>query len=155
MVTIAIVAILAAIALPSFQGSLRSNRMATTTNEMLASLALARSEAIRSSRDSRLCATDDGVTCDEGLDWNAGWMVAMDDDRNGSFESVVRYVQGHPKVVFAGTAATPIDFDYRGRPTPTGTITLQPDECPSGHELVRTLTMNTVGQITTSRSNCT
>ncbi len=154
MVTIAIVAILLAMAFPSFEGAMRSNRVATTTNEMLASLALARSEAIRSSRDSMLCASGDGLACDDTLDWNAGWIIAMDDDRDETFERVVRYVQGHPRVVFAGTAATPIEFDYRGRPDATGTITLQPDQCPSGQELVRTMTMNMVGQITTTRSTC-
>src|SRR5687767_9439407 len=95
MVTIAIVAILLALGLPSFEGSMRSNRVATTTNEMLASLALARSEAIRSSRESRICASADGSTCGAGLDWNAGWIIAMDNDQNGSFEQVVRYVQAH------------------------------------------------------------
>ena len=155
MVTIAIVAILLALGLPSFEGSMRSNRVATTTNEMLASLALARSEAIRSSRDSVLCASDDGLACDDTLDWNAGWIVAMDDNRDGTFERVVRYVQAHPRLVFAGTAATPIEFDYRGRPDAAGTITLQPDQCPSGQELRRTMTMNIVGQITTTRGTCT
>ena len=154
MVTIAIVAILLALGLPSFEGALRSNRVATTTNEMLASLALARSEAIRSSRNSRLCASADGLTCPAGLDWNAGWMIAMDDDQNGSFERVVRYVQGHPRMVFAGTAANILDFDDRGRPDAAGTITLQPDQCPSGQQLARTMTVNVVGQVTTVKGTC-
>ena len=47
MVTVAVLAILSTIAYPSFQSTIRSNRVATTTNELIASLALARSEAIK------------------------------------------------------------------------------------------------------------
>jgi type IV fimbrial biogenesis protein FimT len=159
MVTIAIVAILLALGLPSFEGSMRSNRVATTTNEMLASLALARSEAIRGSHKSVICASVDGSTCGAGLDWNDGWIVAADFDRDaaGDFEQIVRYVQAHPRVVFAGTAATKIEFDYRGRPNPVGsagTITVQPDQCPTDQALRRELTLNGVGQVTTKRTAC-
>lgn len=50
MVTVAVLAILSTIAYPSFQSTIRSNRVATTTNELIASLALARSEAIKNTR---------------------------------------------------------------------------------------------------------
>ena len=42
MVAIAIVAILAAIAFPSFQYTIRSNRVATTTNQVIAAVARGR-----------------------------------------------------------------------------------------------------------------
>ena len=41
MVAIAIVAILLAVAFPNFEDSMRRNRLATTTNELLGSVALA------------------------------------------------------------------------------------------------------------------
>lgn len=159
MVVIAIVAVLLTLALPSFEGSMRSNRVATTTNEMIASLALARSEAIRSSRTSRLCASSDGATC-VGT-WNDGWIVATDNDANPvTTEQVIRVVQAHPRMVIAGAggaSATEIVFDYRGRPDNGGavrTITIQPDTCPSGQTLFRTLTLNGIGQINTVKGTC-
>ena len=89
LVAIAIVAILVAAAFPSFEGSLRRNRLATTTNELIASVSLARSEAIRSTDGGGVCASADGLAC--GSDWNAGWLVWVDGGNNaanhGSFQS--------------------------------------------------------------------
>ena len=115
MVTISIMAILLAIALPSFQGSLRSNRVATTSNELLASLSLARSEGIKSTRGGGVCASANGTSC--GADWNQGWMVWTEKDGDGVFdngETVVRYSQGKPQLQVTGSAAT-VAFDGRGR----------------------------------------
>jgi type IV fimbrial biogenesis protein FimT len=115
MVTIAIMAVLIAIAVPSFQGSLRSNRVATTSNELLASLSLARSEGIKSTRGGGVCASANGSSC--GADWSQGWMVWTEKDGDGVYdndETVVRYSQGKPRLQVAGSAAT-VAFDGRGR----------------------------------------
>lgn len=115
MVTVTIAAILLAVALPSFQGSIRSNRVATTTNEALASFALARSEAIRNTRGAGVCASADGATC--AADWNSGWLVWSDANGNSAVdagEAIVRYSQGKDSVNMVATAAT-VTFDSRGR----------------------------------------
>lgn len=167
LVAIAIVAILVAAAFPSFEGSLRRNRLATTTNELIASVSLARSEAIRSTDGGGVCASADGLAC--GSDWNAGWLVWVDGGNNaanhGSFQSasdtVVRVVNAHPRLVLAASnaSATPISsigFDYRGRPV-TGAATtfqLKPDTCPAGQELVRALAINISGQIVNQKGVC-
>ena len=114
MVTISVLAILLAIALPSFQGSLRSNRVATTTNELLASLSLARSEAVRSTRGGGVCGSTNGTSCDG--DWNDGWIVWTDSNGNGVLdagERIVRYSQGKSQLVVAGSANV-IAFNRRG-----------------------------------------
>src|SRR5690606_34204013 len=76
LVTVAVVAILLAIAFPNFEGSMRRNRLATTTNELLGSVALARSEAILNTRGAGICASADGLAC--GGDWDVGWRVWTD-----------------------------------------------------------------------------
>ena len=163
MVTIAVLAVLAAIALPSFQDTFRSNRAATATNEMLASLSLARTEAIRSTHSAQLCPSSDGATC--GPDWNAGWMVVTDTDGNGTYDRVVRYVQGRPQIaisvaneVSGSTASTTdIRFDSRGRPNNEASkriITLTPGGCRSGSELQRKMTLSNVGQVSTIKEAC-
>lgn len=157
MVVIAIVAILATLAFPSFEGSMRSNRVATTTNEMLASLSLARSEAVRNSAFSEVCASADGATCPVGGSWNDGWLVrTYADTAAGTVPVVVKVVQGHPRMAIAGTAPTIIRFDYRGRPRTAdmGTITVQPDTCPSSQTLIRTLTVTRIGQVNTVKDTC-
>nr|WP_101925877.1 MULTISPECIES: GspH/FimT family pseudopilin [Luteimonas] len=162
MVTIAIVAILLAIGLPSFQGALRSNRIATTTNEMIGSVALARSEAIRTTLGGGMCATDDGTSC--GDDWNAGWLVWANvgaaDEEFTAGDTVIRVIDAHPQLLLSvepvggGAAVDTIAFDARGRPDARAEITLEPVDCPTGQELIRTMTVNLVGQLTTAPSAC-
>jgi len=155
MVTIAIVAILLAVALPSFEGSMRSNRLATTTNELISTIALARSEALRSRRGAGLCATADGLAC--GTNWNLGWMVWADANGNGVLNSpadtVVRHVQAHPALNLTAGAGT-IAFNNRGGPRAPTEFTLRPSDCPASQEMINTLTMNGSGQVTTRKSTC-
>lgn len=163
MVTIAILGVLLAIGLPSFQGSLRSNRVSTTTNELMASFALARTEAIRSARGSGLCTSTDGAAC--GGTWDDGWLVWIDNDANGTpggaNDRVVRYIQGHDKLVMTATAAGGGDplvilFDNRGRVDDNNTrqVVLQPDICPTGMDLSRDVDLNATGQVRITRKVC-
>lgn len=155
MVTIAIVAILLAIGLPSFQGSMRSNRVATSTNELIASLSLARTEAIRSTNSAAVCASSDGTSC--GTDWNQGWIVWTDNDDDDTLDAdeVVRYVQAHPNLSLA-TASTvgTITFDNRGRADGPQAFTLKPTDCPSGLKLQRELQVTSVGQVNMTQKDC-
>ncbi|WP_181179257.1 GspH/FimT family pseudopilin [Methylibium rhizosphaerae] len=57
IVTVAVFAILASIAIPSFQATMQRNRLATTANELLAGIQAARSEALRSNQTVRFCTT--------------------------------------------------------------------------------------------------
>jgi len=165
MVTIAIVAILLAVALPSFEGSMRSNRVATATNELISTLSLARSEAIRSPGGALVCTTSDGVDCDAS-DWNTGWMVWVDWNGDGDTthaqDRLLRYVQANNKISIgadsAGGAAFEhmIRFDSRGRTVEHGVeLEVQPVECPDGPELRRTVSVTATGQVRTERATCT
>lgn len=149
MVVIAIVAILAALAFPSFQFTIRSNRVATTSNQFIAAVALARTEALRTTRGGGICASTNGTTCAAGTDWSGGWMVWSDVDSNGAFtagtDRVLRYIQGHPQMRATGPAA-PLRFDARGRLNAAQNMTLQPVEC-GGKALRRVLTLGATGQL--------
>lgn len=74
MVTLAIFAILAAIAVPSFNGMLISNRLATQTNELVAALQLARSEAVKLNRSVTFCrldaATSNTCSASQAASWS-------------------------------------------------------------------------------------
>jgi type IV fimbrial biogenesis protein FimT len=152
MVTISIMAILLAVALPSFQGSLRSNRLATTSNELLASLSLARSEGIRSTRGGGVCASANGTSC--GADWNQGWMVWTEKDGDGVYdndETVVRDSQGKPQLQLTGSAAT-VAFDGRGRSTGgAATIGVVPEGVTTP---VRCVEINITGQARVKQVAC-
>lgn len=104
MVTIALAAIVMALAAPSLQGIIENNRLSSTTNSLITALNLARSEAItrgmrvsvckaaahESSQESGKYVLDDPLACDrETCDpatgdhcWERGWLVFSDSDRN-------------------------------------------------------------------------
>ena len=161
MVTIAIVAILAAIAFPNFESTMRSNRVATTTNELTATLSLARMEALRSPSGAVICTSVDGSTC--GGTWSDGWMVWIDSNGDGNptgaNDRILRYVQGNNRLAISATPeanATRIEFDNRGRTDNTARqLIVQPDTCPSGQQLVRRIDIALTGQVRTTRVNCT
>lgn len=71
LVTVAVAAIVATVALPSFITTIRDNRMAAQTNELLAAVNLARSEAAKRQAEVRVCAG--GPACDGA--WGEGWVV--------------------------------------------------------------------------------
>lgn len=152
IVALAIVAILMALALPSFQGTLRSNRVAGSTNQFIAAVMLARSEAIKNTRGAGVCASANGASCQAGSNWTGGWLVWSDLNGNGAFDAsadtVLRYMQGNPKVAVTGpSAADAVRFDSRGRVVGGDqTVVLQPDACGS-RPLRRTLTVSATGQV--------
>ena len=65
MVTIAITAIIAAIAAPSFSDLIKNNTVAAQGDELYAQIMLARSEAIKRSKTIVICTSRSGTACDE------------------------------------------------------------------------------------------
>lgn len=84
MITLAIMAILLGIAVPSFESAIATNRVATATNDLLSSLAHARSEAIRRGQRVTVCTSADGLTCAAAGGWNQGWISFLDTTRGGA-----------------------------------------------------------------------
>lgn len=145
LVTVAVAAILLVVALPSFESTFRSNRLSVTSNELTASLSLARSEAIRNTRRAELCPSADGLAC--GTDWNQGWMVWSDRDGDSTIgtDEVVRWSQAKAKMRVEGPTA-PLVFDAQGRADAATTFVLQPDSCGE-QNLRRTLRVSATGQV--------
>lgn len=168
MVVVTIMGVLLMLGLPSFQNTLRSNRLATTTNQFNAAVALARSEAIKSTQGAGLCPSANGTTCTSTTTWSGGWLVWQDTDRNGSLngsEPVIQYFASSAQqiAVTTGTAVR-MSFDDRGAAVPrnaagtalasAASITFQAVPCPAGRPLVNTMTIRLTGQVRTAKGNC-
>ena len=69
LITLVIAAILVTVAVPNFSGLVQNNRLITQTNNLIADLNFARSEAIK-----RKTAIE--ITAPDG-DWNSGWQVQL------------------------------------------------------------------------------
>ncbi len=83
MVTIAIIGILAAIAMPNFQSLIQSNRIQAASSEFQAGLAVARSEAIKRGGDARVTMVANALISGQA-DWNSGFKVFYDTTGNAS-----------------------------------------------------------------------
>jgi type IV fimbrial biogenesis protein FimT len=85
MITLAVMAILLAIAIPAFESLIASTRLSTSTNDLLAAIAQSRSEAIRRGQRVVLCIQDpaNAGQCINNGGWEQGWMAFIDADRDG------------------------------------------------------------------------
>ena len=78
MFTIAVLAVMASLAVPSFLETIRANRIVTDNNELIAALVLARSEAIKRGQRVTVCPSADQASCAGGGGWEQGWIVFVD-----------------------------------------------------------------------------
>ncbi|GAB2491189.1 GspH/FimT family pseudopilin [Arenimonas alkanexedens] len=101
VITVAVLAIALAVAIPSFQGITNRNRLTAVTNELLAASQLARMEAIRRNERVVVCPTTNGSTCSGG-----NWMrvvvreIAVGGDviREFQFNGRGLSIQGSPSI---------------------------------------------------------
>lgn len=75
MVTIAVLAIVIAIAAPSFTSVIQSNRTTALHHEILGAIQLARSEAVKRRKEVVVCRSENMTDCANGADWTVGWLV--------------------------------------------------------------------------------
>lgn len=132
MVTLAVLAVLATIAAPSFTSLMENWRVRQATEELQGSLYFARSEAIKRSG---------GITIkpDDGDDWGQGWTVGA------AGSETLQITPAHTRIVInASGGPDEITVDRWGAfsPAPTFTITPQDKTTPA-----RTLTVNLGGSI--------
>lgn len=121
MVTVAVMAILAAVAIPSFRGLVNSNRLRASANETIAVLQTARMEAIRSNRLVVACmsAAPNAATPACATAGASGWIVFQDADRNGQYGASERLIRratvtGNVQLLASTAFATGITFNSDG-----------------------------------------
>lgn len=87
MVTVTILAILAALAAPSFNEAFLGNKLAAYANSFVASAQFARSEAIKRNGTVVMCRSATGTACATSGTWQQGWIVWRDDNANSTVDS--------------------------------------------------------------------
>lgn len=89
LVTLAVAAIVVTMAVPSFQSMINGNRLTSAANEMIGSLQLARSEAIRRNGRAGVCLStgtnsgEDATCAAANVD---GWITFVDVNDDGDFD---------------------------------------------------------------------
>jgi type IV fimbrial biogenesis protein FimT len=121
LVAISIAAILVAMATPSIEGIINSNRLRAAANETAATLQAARMEAIRANRMTVACmsANPDAVVPACNAAAPLGWIVFQDADRNGEYGATERLIRranvsGNVKLLGSAAFAGKVTFNADG-----------------------------------------
>lgn len=96
LVVLAIIALLLTTALPAMSALTQTAGLAGSSNELLASLHLARSEAIKRGQRTVLCISADGHACARGGGWQQGWLVFHDANNNAARDDGETLIQVRP-----------------------------------------------------------
>lgn len=122
MITLAMAAILAFIALPSMSSFIKNERLTTQINSLLSHLQYARSEAIKTHQQVTVCASSNASTCSGS--WDGGWIVKVTnpDDTETVLKAHVAITGGN---TLGSNGVGSIIYDYRGfTPDSSATFTV-------------------------------
>ena len=155
MVT-AIVAILFAIAIPSYRYLTTSYRMSAEINNLVGDLQFARGEALKEGNGVTVCISSDAATCTGGGNWGVGWIVFSDLNSNATVDvgnDRVLKVQAAFTGVTPDTFAAPVaavTFNREGFASTTAgfaTTNLTLTESTGNNAYTRCLVLSPVGML--------
>ncbi len=87
MVTLAVFAVMATVAVPAFVGFVERNRTVSIGNSFLNALTVARSEAIKRNARVAVCGKPAAqAACNATGNWEDGWTVFVDTDRDNTLD---------------------------------------------------------------------
>jgi len=154
MVTLAIAAILLTVAIPSFNTTIKNNRIVTDANRLVSTIGLARSEAVKLGRTATVCVSADQATCTGETDWTLGWMVWVDANGNAVLDAGEErgFVDAFPgnSVTFT-SAASQIQFTSQGAATAAVTLDLCDDRAG---ETGKRINVSNTGRASTTDLGC-
>lgn len=131
MVVVAIVAILASLAAPSFRTLLVRRTVLAAADTLVSDITLARSEALKRSAAVTICRSTNGSTCNTTVgSWSVGWIVFVDLNGDGvnvgaggvvlPLETVLKVQQEFPNIATIHSDAAPGGTRQFVRYDPTG-----------------------------------
>lgn len=164
MVTIAVLAIILGIAVPSFTTQIRNSRSVTLGEEFNSALNYARSEAVKRGGLVSICASNAaGTGC--GDDWTNGWLAFVDAADETSNSVVVNELLRHWETLGndlsvtvnrGGSAVNFVRFNPQGGLSRNSSdpvwVVAQHDQCTGSS--VRELRVGPSGSVSSRRADC-
>lgn len=173
MVTVAVLAIVMAVAVPSFNRQIQNNRSLVVGEDFAHMINLARSEALKRGQAVALCASNADQT-DCGTDWSNGWLIVLDDASNTAAavttsevlrartdlpdNAVVNLQMVDPPGTGAGTATTFLRYTSRGTlaringAVKVARATAYATGCKG--EAMRVITVGVAGTVASAKGEC-
>ncbi len=105
--TLSIIAILASM-LPSVSAAImHNNKVAAAVNSIAADMSYARTEAVMRNQNVELCKSIDGINCTRSNQWESGWIIFVDTNKNRRRETSEQRLKYQPRI-------DGINITYRG-----------------------------------------
>jgi type IV fimbrial biogenesis protein FimT len=170
MVTVVILAIIAAFAAPSYNNLVRQTNIDSNTTKIRGALTYARSESANLSSTVTVCSTTNFTSCDGDENWQSGWVVFLDLDGDGLFDDdadsdlcetnvddcILRVWEALPPgAVLAETNGESfVTFNEQGAVVTGKPFNLELAIGDCGVAELRTLTLNPIGRLQVSTGDC-
>lgn len=154
LVVLALLGVLLALAAPSLSGLRQSHQMQSQAEQLLGSLMLARSEALRRQQRVTVCVRGASDVCAGEGSWAQGWLVFVDGNDNAMREATEVVLQSHAlvpsfwKLSGNSTVNRYVSYGPQGRSQTVtgafqaGTLTL----CSPGQSSILEVVINAVGK---------
>lgn len=146
MLVIALIAILAGIGLPAFRDMILNNRIVTTSNNLLATLQLARSDAVTQRRQITVCPSSNQTSCAGNNLWAPGAVVLQG-------ANIVRLMPKAGIDVTIQSTSNQVVFDTSGQLTPLTAVTLSVQDVRGVGATSRTICINLLGRASIVRGD--
>ncbi len=149
IITLAVAAILVSIAIPSMAHLMTRSATRTTEDALFAAAHLARTQAIMHNTHALLCPSVDGRHCSHDTDWEQGWIVALDKNRDNRVDTAILshdMPDTHHVDLIGSRGRTHVRFRADGSAAGTNLTLLI---CPHGTDdgEARTVVISNVGRI--------
>ena len=112
---VAVAGVLAAIAIPSFSAVVYDSRRTAALNAVVGTIQFARSEAVKRAEEVVLCKTGGASRCAAVGDWETGWLVFVNLDRDSppKLDANEPLIQQHGALPSARISANRDAFTFR------------------------------------------
>ena len=151
MVTVVILGIVAAYAIPGFQNLVESNRVTSQTNNLLSAFKSARSEAVNRGQSVTLTAV--------GGDFTQGWCIyeGASGSNCASVTPIRQFDAADGVSIGSVSGDTSFQFDGRGRmvvPDTAVNIHVEPVDCNGEADARRVISISVAGRTSFSEDDC-
>ena len=116
MMTLAVIAILLAVAAPAFGGLIQSTQAQSSRSALVTALNTARIFAVSKTANVVVCPSNDQRYCGHTTEWQHGWLIFIDADRDGARgddEDLLNAAQAQPAGVAILSTAGRVRVTYR------------------------------------------
>lgn len=153
MIAVAVLGIITGLAVPSLRSAIQNSRAAAHSNEFIAALNLARSEAVKRRATVTICTSSDGATCrangsTDANNWHKGWVVLWG-------ATVLRAEQGLDTEFTLVGDTNRVDFSSSGSSVGsvvTPSFNLTASGCVGNNR--RLITLGITGRVSVEKSSC-